>query len=265
MTTKAPADFDFDALSESAVELYRREGYLILRGVFSAQEVAEMAAEAARVSERKDLIDMDNIRCRWQNSASTQECRFDCFDPVIDLSPALEKVARDQRIISTMSRLFGEQAFLFKDKLIFKTPGATGYALHQDYISWKTFPTSFTTVIVAIDPSTAENGATEVFTGYHANGCMTERDGMYHELPPESVDPARGVMLNLQPGDVAVFSGFTPHRSAPNHSGQSRRLLYLSYNKASDGGDQRTQHYAEFHRWLKDRYAEYGKTNTFFR
>jgi hypothetical protein len=41
--------------------------------------------------------------------------------------------------------------------------------------------------------------------------------------------------------------------------------LYLSYNAASDGAEQREKHYAEFHLWLKDRYAEYGKTNTFFR
>jgi len=39
----------------------------------------------------------------------------------------------------------------------------------------------------------------------------------------------------------------------------------LSYNALSDGGEQREQHYAEFRDWLQDRYAEYGKTATFFR
>jgi hypothetical protein len=63
----------------------------------------------------------------------------------------------------------------------------------------------------------------------------------------------------------AIFSGYTPHRSAPNRSAQSRRLLYLSYNALSDGGDQRDPRYAEFRGWLQDRYAEYGKTSTFFR
>jgi ectoine hydroxylase-related dioxygenase (phytanoyl-CoA dioxygenase family) len=154
---------------------------------------------------------------------------------------------------------------MFKDKLIFKPPGSLGYALHQDYISWKSFPTSFVTVIVAIDPSDADNGATEVFPGYHQRGCLTPRDGMYHELSAEMVDVSEGVMLNLQPGDIALFSGYTPHRSAPNRSKHFRRLLYVSYNALSDGGEQREKHYAEFHAWLKDRYAEHGKTNTFFR
>ena len=52
---------------------------------------------------------------------------------------------------------------------------------------------------------------------------------------------------------------------APNQSGQSLRLLCLSYNADSDGGDQRDAHYREYKGWLKDRYAECGKVNTFFK
>jgi ectoine hydroxylase-related dioxygenase (phytanoyl-CoA dioxygenase family) len=94
---------------------------------------------------------------------------------------------------------------------------------------------------------------------------MSTEDGNYHQLPDDSVDPSSGVTLDLAPGDVAIFSGYTPHRSAPNRSPHWRRLLYLSYNAYSEGGEQRDQHYTEFREWLQDRYAEYGRTNTFFR
>src|SRR5262245_41801912 len=244
---------------------YHRDGFIIVREVFTSQEITELDAEAWRLLQRTDLIDSDNIRCRWQNCLTTGECRFDCFDPVIDISSVCARVARDPRLIEIVSALYGERAYLFKDKLIFKPADAQGYALHQDYISWKSFPKSFVTAIVAIDPSDANNGATEVFPGYHTRGCLTPEDGMYHELPLDAINVSKSVMLDLAPGDVAVFSGYTPHRSAPNKSAQSRRLLYLSYNAESDGGDQRDAHYAEFKEWLKDRYAEYGKTNTFFR
>ena len=53
--------------------------------------------------------------------------------------------------------------------------------------------------------------------------------------------------------------------SPPNRSERWRRQLYLSYNKLSDGGRQRTRHYEEFHRWLRVKYAEYGKTDLYFR
>jgi hypothetical protein len=67
------------------------------------------------------------------------------------------------------------------------------------------------------------------------------------------------------PRRIAVFSGYPPHRSSPNRSDRARRLLCLSYRAFSDGGEQRDHHYAEFADWLKDRYAEYGKTMTYFR
>lgn len=254
-----------DAITAADVARYHADGFLIARGVFSADRVAELDAEAQRVLGRTDLIDSDNIRCRWQNHVETGECRFDCFDPVIDLSEPCARAAREPRLLEIVSALYGEPACLFKDKLIFKAPGSLGYNLHQDYIGWKSFPTTFVTAIIAIDAADATNGATEVFPGYHTQGCLTPKDGNYHQLSDDAVDLSKGVVLELAPGDVAFFSGYTPHRSGPNRSTQSRRLLYLSYNALSDGGEQRDKHYAEFRGWLQDRYAEYGRTSTFFR
>ena len=216
--------------------------------------------------QRTDLIDTNNIRCRWQNDVETGECRFDCFDPVIDLSAVCERTARDPRLLDIVGALYGEPACLFKDKLIFKSPGTPGYKLHQDYISWKSFPTTFLTVIVAIDAADANNGATEVFPGYHQQGCLTPRDG---HVPPTarrcggSLDgrrarPGAGRHRDLQRLHAASLRARTARP-------QWRRLLYLSYNALSDGGEQRDQHYAEFRGWLQDRYAEYGRTSTFFR
>jgi ectoine hydroxylase-related dioxygenase (phytanoyl-CoA dioxygenase family) len=259
--------FDTSALPVHGidVERYRRDGFLIVRDVFSHSEVEAMAAEAVRLLQRRDLIDTNNIRCRWQDDVVSGECRFDCFDPVIDLSALFEGVARDSRLLAVMSALYGEPACLFKDKLIFKPANAKGYSLHQDYIAWPSFPKSFTTVIVAIDPSDAGSGGTEVFPGQHVHGNLTPPDGNYHELPEFLVAGMPGIVLELSAGDIAVFDGYMPHRSAANRSGRSRRLLYLSYNAASDGGEQRDAHYAEFKTWLQEQYAKYGRTGTFFR
>jgi hypothetical protein len=244
---------------------YERDGFLIVRGLFSVPEMALVALEASRLLERRELIDVKNIRCRWQPHIKTDECLFECFDPVIDISPVCTSLAHDRRLLDLLGCLDGEEASLFKDKLIFKPPWAKGYDLHQDYISWPSFPRSFVTVLVPIDPCDRENGCTEVFPGYHHNGYLSAEDGMYHALPPETVNEADCVPMVLNPGDVAVFGCYTPHRSQPNRSARWRRQLYLSYNAMSDGGVCREQHYTEFHAWLKDRYAEYGKHETYFR
>jgi 2-aminoethylphosphonate dioxygenase len=252
-------------LSTPQVNSYQEEGYLILRRFFPAELIAQAAVEADALLKRSDLIDKDNIRCRWQNHVGTGECLFETFDPVVDIAPICARLARDPRLLGALGALYGEEACLFKDKLIFKPPGAYGYGLHQDFIGWKNFPRSFLTVVIPIDSTTAENGCTEVFPGIHREGYLSEEDGNYHQLPLDVIADAPGVKLELEPGDIAVFGCFTPHRSMPNRSPRWRRQLYVSYNSHSDGGHQRERHYEEFHRWLRVRYAEYGKTDVYFR
>jgi len=253
-------------LSQEQVEAYDRDGFLILRNVFSAVDAAELAAEAdGLLAGQAGLVDKHNLRCRFQPHHLTGECLFETFDPVIDLAPVCRRVAYDPRILDPLADLYGEPACLFKDKLIFKPSGARGYVPHQDYIAWPGFPRSFVTVLVPIDPADAENGCTECFPGYHHAGSLTPEDGEFHELPMELLNEAKGVKLEIAPGDVAIFGGFTPHRSAPNRSRHMRRQLYLSYNSRSDGGEQREKHYAEFHEYLRRRYAEYGIADTHFR
>lgn len=251
-------------LNQQQINLYERDGFLIVRGVFQADEMAALCAESNTLLTRQELVDTQNIRCRWQNDAAGQ-CTFDCFDPVIDIGPVSNYFASDRRVFDILACLYDDEACLFKDKLIFKRPGVTGYQLHQDYIGWKEFPESFVTVIIPLDATDAQNGATEVFPGYHQQGYLSPKDGEYHQLAEDKIDLSTGVMLEMQPGDIAIFSGYTPHRSAPNNSGKARRQLYLSYNAARDGGQQREAHYRQFHEWLVKKYAEYGKTGVYFK
>jgi ectoine hydroxylase-related dioxygenase (phytanoyl-CoA dioxygenase family) len=252
------------SIDVDAVESYHAQGYVVVRSVFSSDEMEDARRETEALFRRNDLIDVDNLRCRWQNHYETGECRFDTFDPVIDLSGGLDRLAREPRILNLLASLYEEPACLFKDKLIFKPPGAVGYGLHQDYISWPCFPRSFVTVLVPLDSACDENGCTEVFPGYHKAGYLSPGDGEYHELATSNVDESSGVRLVLEPGDLAVFGCMTPHRSGPNRSQNWRRQLYLSYNAFSDGGDQRIAHYREFHAWLRTKYAEYGRRDVYF-
>ncbi|OWK40553.1 phytanoyl-CoA dioxygenase family protein [Fimbriiglobus ruber] len=253
------------ALTGDRCDAYHADGYLIVRGLFHPTEMALVSMEADRLLSHTDLMNTDNIRCRWQPHCESGDCLFETFDPVIDLSPLLAILARDPRLLAVIADLYGEPAHLFKDKLIFKPAGAKGHDLHQDYISWPTFPTSFVTAAVAIDPCAPDNGCTEVYPGVHRRGYLSPADGDYHPLPEREVEGVDPVPLVLAPGDVAIFGGYTPHRSAPNRSTTSRRLLYLSYNADSDGGEQRDAHYREFHVWIRGKYAEYGKHQTYFR
>jgi 2-aminoethylphosphonate dioxygenase len=113
-------------IDAAQIAQYHTDGFVVVRNVFAVERITELQAEAERLRQRVDLIDTDNIRCRWQNEVDTGECRFDCFDPVIDLSDVCARAAREPRLLDIVSSLYGEPACLFKDKLIFKAPGHAG-------------------------------------------------------------------------------------------------------------------------------------------
>lgn len=239
-------------LSEQDRRDYEVNGFLILQNLFDADEMQELRNESDRLlAEQRDLISPNNLRCRYMAHYQTGEQLFEVFDPVNDISPVCERFSHHPCILSAVSSLYGEPACLFKEKLIFKPPGALGYKLHQDIpLSWTGFPRTFLTVLIPIDPSSVENGCTEVFAGYHDD--FLSKDGNVYMLPEDCVDRNRCTPLVLDPGDVAIFHGLTPHRSDPNRSDQMRRVFYVSYNALSDGGDQHDAHYAEFREKMRD-------------
>ena len=253
-------------LAAAELAQYRDSGFIVLRGVFAATEMVGFAAEADRLLiEHAKLVDRNNLRCRFMPHVDSGEPLFEVFDPVNDLSSAFARLAADRRLLAIVESIYGEPASLFKEKVIFKPPGALGYDLHQDIPrSWPGFPRSFLTVLVPIDEATETNGCTEVFAAYHRD-FLGPADNQSYMLPADAVDPSRGVKLLLAPGDVAVFHGLTPHRSAPNRTNRSRRAFYASYNARSEAGDQRARHYAEFHEKMKTRLAPADRAAAYFR
>lgn len=245
-------------------EQFTRDGYVVIHELISPDELSPLLAESERLLARRDLIDINNLRCRWQGHCETGECRFDGFDPITDLSPPIERMARDPRVMEILQTILGEPACLFKDKLIYKPPGASGYGLHQDYIAWSDFPTSFVSLVMPLDVASVESGCTVIYPGRHREGCLSTADGDYHQLPMSCVDESTAVSLELEPGDIAVFSGFLPHRSDANRSDRWRRQLYFSYNALSDGGDRRLDHQRVFLGWLKEKYSQFDRPETYF-
>src|SRR5262245_35270421 len=123
---------------------YEREGFVVVRSLYSPEEMSAASQEADRLLVEYDhLQSVKNLRCRWQNNVFTGECTFETFDPVIDLGPVCERIALHPRLLDLLATLYGEPARLFKDKLIYKPPGVKGYGLHQDWIAWDGFPRSF--------------------------------------------------------------------------------------------------------------------------
>jgi ectoine hydroxylase-related dioxygenase (phytanoyl-CoA dioxygenase family) len=234
------------ALTEEQETEFHTNGYLVLRHVFGDDEVSLCREEAARLLD-SDYVDASNLRTRSRKVGD--DLVTERFDPIVDISPVFAALSRDERILAPIRQLYGDDMLLFKDKLIFKLSGMTGYTMHQDWAWWQPFPRDIVSVTVAIDGADAANGALEVFSGYQDRLLSTPgelRNMNSDEI--ERVDVSTGEILETRPGDVILFHCLTPHQSGPNTSDRSRRQLYLSYCAAKHGDLYQTQadHYRTY-------------------
>ena len=96
-------------LSPTQRQAYDDQGFLVVRRVFTPDEIAAALAEADRLFKRQDLIDMRNLRCRWQPHCDDGECLFETFDPVIDIAPVCAQLARHSRLFAILGEAFAQQ------------------------------------------------------------------------------------------------------------------------------------------------------------
>ena len=242
------------ALDPEEVAEYQERGFLILRNVFQPEEIEIYRQETERIvdhalslSHKFQLEPKYNLRFEMLADGHPWK-----IDPFVSISPLFSALVHDRRIMDRLACLYdGYEAVLFKDKLIFKPPDSHGNGLHQDYNWWQGFPHSLLTVSVALDASTKENGCTELWTGHH-QGFLHEPGSLDKtQIDPEPLANETHIYVELEPGDMAIFTCFTPHAAAPNTSNSARRILFLSYNDSRDG-EHYTAHYEHF-RWYRTR------------
>jgi 2-aminoethylphosphonate dioxygenase len=145
-------------------------------------------------------------------------------------------------LIEAAAQLFGEPAILFKDKINFKMPGGDGFKPHQDQqAGWSRYASLFITALIAIDDATLANGCLEIAAGQHRRGLLGAE---WRPLEPAEMTGFTLEPLPTRAGDVIFFDSYVPHASSPNLSAGQRRVLYVTYNRASEG-DHRQRYFAE--------------------
>ncbi|MFK8112132.1 MAG: phytanoyl-CoA dioxygenase family protein [Rubripirellula sp.] len=254
-------DHSTNSNSEAWTQEYRERGYVKLTGVFSSSEMDAVRADFDRIFDNPEILREDSLRAASRKSLISGTV-LDRLDPIIDLSPVIRELTQDHRVVTAAAQAIGEDALLFKDKAIMKPPGAFGYGVHQDFTNWQELPVPpqlLLSILVPIDSATAENGALQCYPGLHHDHLRTP------EKPTDIFNPKAGLvdeemlgdvqpeLIEVNSGDLVLFSSLTPHCSGPNESDRKRRTLFLSYS-AARFGDVYEQYYENFYGYLaKDR------------
>ncbi len=215
-----------------------RDGYLVVRGFYSADEMRDLLAWTDEVIAAPEMPGQQMVYYEDSLVEPGRRVvqRIENFCP---FHSGFDGVLRRGRLLDWTAALLGGPAVLFKEKINLKLPGGSGFRAHQDQqAGWTRYAPLFLTAMVTLDPATVENGCLEIVSGRHKEGLIGE------EWHPLEEDELNLVPVPTQPGDVIFFDSFAPHASKPNPTDQARRILYLTYN-AVRYGDSRRQYFAD--------------------
>jgi hypothetical protein len=226
--------------SEAERDSMARDGFLVVPGFFDPAETAELVRWTGELEAAPEAPGRHWV---YHEDSLTEPGRqvIQRIENFCPFHADFDRVIRDGALSRWTGGLMGGPVVLFKEKINFKMPGAPGFKAHQDQqAGWTRYAPLFVTALVTIDPATLENGCLEMVPGRHREGLIGKE-----------WNPLDETGLGLQPvptapGDVIFFDSFAPHASKPNFTTEKRRILYLTYNLASDG-DHRAQYYAEKH------------------
>jgi len=228
-------------LTNEQIKAFRETGFVFAPGLYDTAEMAEITGWTEAVAGWPELRGRHMVyhETSLKDPASKVIQRIEDFVPYHE---GFRRMFTVGRMFQAVGELLGEPAVLFKEKINFKMPGGDGFKAHQDVqAGWSIYAPFFVTALVSIDEATVENGCLEVVAGYHDRGLVGNE---WAPLTEEQIAGMDFASVPTRPGDAMFFDSFAPHRSGPNLTDHPRRVLYVTYNRASDG-DHCRRYYAD--------------------
>jgi len=232
---------------------YWRDGYAIVRGFFSPDEIDKIAGAL-------DQLYAEGVahgRCfRHGNLFYNVARERGGSEPLVRMvqwpsyhQPVLNSVRLDTRFVDLLEPLIGRDLKQIINQVHWKVPGSLGdFAWHQDSRfrrppeAYRNLATSYVQTGLAIDAHGPESGGMRFIPRSHLRGdlgmdCSKKAMGTAMADTPLTqvgLSADRAVDVQLEPGDLALWSPYLVHGSGKNASGHKRRLYINGYVRATD-------------------------------
>jgi len=256
MMIPSTRDAAMDTVSDRSAEAphvaaYRRDGYVVVRGVFGRADIAALAQAFDR-----QYAEGLRLGRSWRHG---NRCYRVADDPaagrIVPMvqwaaysDPVLERYRTDARILAILAPLLGRDLKQIINQCHWKAPGAAAgdFNYHQDVRfrrprdAFRELAASYIQTGIAVDAHVRLNGAMRVAPGSHrlgeipvlGEGAVLGAGRGDAPLAAAGIDPSALVDLELAPGDVAFWHPFTVHGSGPNRGTDLRRFYLNSYVRA---------------------------------
>lgn len=245
-TTAGPAPDGVDpAATTSPRATYERSGYVLAKGLFSAEEARSLHDHA------------HSLHARSAELAAKREFDPDSPDP-LRRHPRLMQPHRsddrsrgfllDERIRRVLVEILDAEPLAVQTMIYFKPPGARGQALHQDQRFLQVSPGTCVAAWLALERTDPENGCLQVVPGSHTVDVLCPVPGdTTRSFTSETVPLPPGaqvVDVRMDPGDVLFFHGNLIHGSDPNTSADRFRTVIVGHY-ATGGAERISEWYPD--------------------
>jgi phytanoyl-CoA hydroxylase len=210
---------DLGKIKFRVLQEYEMMGFAIFRDVLDADKIAE-------VSEHVEWLCRENPDLRPEQLHHTLMAK----------DPFWVGLVGDDRLLDIAEIFLGPNIALFASHFISKPPEDGQPVLwHQDGSYWPLDPMEVTTLWLAVDDATPENGCMRVIPASHKTNLqkMNRRTDVANVLSSgidsEFVDEHKAVDIELKAGDVSVHHPNLIHGSNPNTSTNRRCGLTIRY------------------------------------
>jgi phytanoyl-CoA hydroxylase len=217
-------------------EFYKKNGYLLVKGLFSREEVEHMRGGVERVIERAARSKFDS-NATWQgNYLENEDVRKLVLKGFHDLQyheAVFMRAATHPGLVDILTELIGPNVQLHHSKMLVKPPEkGAAFPMHQDYPYFPHERHSMLAASVHLDDADMENGCICVVPGSHKDGPLPHVGQHYlnHVQYPISM----GTPCPAEAGDVLFFNYLTIHGSNPNRSSRIRRNVLFQYRDPAD-------------------------------
>ncbi len=218
-------------LTPDQLAAFAHEGYLIIRQLFTVEEVAACRQRFDEWSAAGQPIpdywvpELDTTDPLQRYPRVMQPHRFDALS---------KRMLLDRRVHEVLAALMGEEPIACQSMFYFKPPSSRGQALHQDNFYLQVKPQTCIAAWTAIDPARPENGGLYVVPGtQNMDIVCPETADAGESFTTHLVRAPAGLKAMpavLEPGDVLFFNGRVIHGSGPNrHATLWRRSFICHY------------------------------------
>ncbi len=227
--------------TQAEVDIFRREGYFVARGLISFDCI-----EAMRQITQRDLVaQQGDIEYEAELSYPGAPESLDAVGgrtarrlrQAISRDPVFAKLVKEPFLVNRLQQLLGPHIvmpLIHHNCIMTKQPrfsSDTGW--HQDTRYWNFTTGDLVNIWIALGEETLENGCLRVLPGTHFARAPSERldDALFLRTDLEENQQLleRAVPVELKAGDVLFFHARCFHAATRNYSTESKQSVVFTF------------------------------------